>query len=67
MPKPNQEDEFGCLDLGDLNVWLWSHTMAPETHKGVFIHTVWDIFLTLERWVDLAGEKSQWLGTAHCR
>ena len=29
----------------DLNIWLWSHMMAPETHKGVFIHTVWDIFV----------------------
>ena len=31
MPKPIQEDEFSHLDLGDLDVWLWSCTMALKT------------------------------------
>jgi len=37
MPKPIHKDEFGRLDIGDLDVWLWSHTLAPDTHKEVFI------------------------------
>ena len=47
VPKPIREDEFGCLDLGDLDVWLWSRTVAPETYKGKFIAALWDIFLTI--------------------
>ena len=65
VPKPIQEEEFGHLDLGDLNIWLWSCTMAPETHKGVFIHTIWDIFLTPGRWVDLAGNNGWALPVAN--
>ena len=37
VPKPIREDEFGHLDLGNLDVWLWSRTVAPETYKGKFI------------------------------
>ena len=55
VPKPIREDEFGCLDLGNLDIWLWSHTVAPETYKGKFITALWDIFLTIGRWVELAG------------
>ena len=65
MPKPIPEDEFGHLDLGDLNVWLWSCTMAPETHKGTFIHTMWNIFLTPGRWADLVGDNSWALPVAN--
>ena len=49
VPKPIRKDEFGRLDLGDLNVWLWSRTVAPETYKGKFIAALWDIFLTIGR------------------
>ena len=38
VPKPIREDELNCLNLGDLNVWLWSHTVAPETHKDKFYY-----------------------------
>ena len=64
VPKPIREDEFGCLDLGDLDVWLWSHTVAPETYKGKFIAALWDIFLTIGRWVELAGDDGWALPTA---
>ena len=30
--------------------------MAPETYKGKFIAALWDIFLTIGRWVELAGD-----------
>ena len=56
VPKPIREDEFGCLDLGDLDIWLWSRTVAPETYKGKFIAALWDIFLTIGRWAELAGD-----------
>ena len=56
VPKPIQEDEFGRLDLGDLDVWLRSCTVAPETYKGKFIAALWDIFLTIGRWAELAGD-----------
>ena len=56
VPKPIREDEFGHLDLGDLDIWLWSRTVAPETYKGKFIAALWDIFLTIGRWVELAGD-----------
>ena len=64
VPKPIREDEFGHLDLGDLDVWLWSHTVAPETHKGKLIAALWDIFLTIGRWVELAGDNGWALPTA---
>jgi len=53
MPKPICEDEFGRLDIGDLDIWLWSHTVAPDTHKGTFIMSLWSIFLTIGRWEEL--------------
>ena len=64
VPKPICEDEFGRLDLGNLNVWLWSHTVAPETYKGKFITALWDIFLTIGRWAELAGNDGWALPTA---
>ena len=50
VPKPIQEDEFSHLDIGNLDIWLWSRTLAPDTHKDVFIASLWDIFLTIGRW-----------------
>ena len=64
VPKPLREDKFGRLDLGDLDVWLWSRTVAPETYKGKFIAALWDIFLTIGRWVELAGDDGWALPTA---
>ena len=65
VPKHTQEDEFSCLDLGDLNIWLWSHTVAPDTCKGKFIAALWDIFLTIGRWVELASDNGWALPTAN--
>jgi len=48
--QPIREDEFGRLDIGDLDVWLWSRTVAPDTHKDAFITSLWSIFLTIGRW-----------------
>jgi len=53
MPKPIREDEFGRLDIGDLDVWLWSRMVASDTHKDVFIMSLWSIFLTIGRWEEL--------------
>jgi len=53
MPKPIREDEFGHLDIGDLDVWLWSRTVAPDTHKDAFITSLWSIFLMIGRWEEL--------------
>ena len=39
--------------------------MAPETHKGKFIAALWDIFLTIGRWVELAGDDRWALPTAN--
>ena len=64
VPKPIREDEFSCLDLGDPDVWLWSCTVAPETYKGKFIAALWDIFLTIGRWVELASDDRWALPTA---
>ena len=64
VPKPIREDEFGHLDLGDLDVWLWSHTVAPETYKGKFITALWDIFLTIGRWAELVSNDRWALPTA---
>ena len=38
--------------------------MAPETYKGKFITALWDIFLTIGRWVELAGNDRWALPTA---
>ena len=38
--------------------------MAPETYKGKFIAALWDIFLTIGRWVELAGDDGWALPTA---
>ena len=38
--------------------------MAPETHKGKFIAALWDIFLTIGRWAELAGNDGWALPTA---
>ena len=65
VPKPIRKDEFGCLDLGDLDVWLWSRTVAPETYKGKFIAALWDIFLTIGRWAELVGDDGWALPTAN--
>ena len=56
MPKPIQEDEFGHLDLGNLDVWPRAIQWPQTPHKGTFIHATWDIFLTPGRWVDLVGD-----------
>ena len=64
VPKPIQEDEFGRLNLGDIDVWLWSHTVAPDTYKGKFISALWDIFLEMGRWAELASNNRWVLPTA---
>ena len=38
--------------------------MAPETYKGKFIAALWDIFLTIGRWAELAGDDRWVLPTA---
>ena len=38
--------------------------MAPETYKGKFIAALWDIFLTIGRWAELAGDDGWVLPTA---
>ena len=65
VPKTICEDEFGRLDLGDLDVWLWSRTVAPETYKGKFIAALWDIFLTIGRWAELVSDNGWALPTAN--
>ena len=37
--------------------------MAPETYKGKFITALWDIFLTIGRWAELAGNNGWALPT----
>ena len=39
--------------------------MAPETHKGKCIAALWDIFLTIRRWAELAGNNRWALPTAN--
>ena len=65
VPKPIREHEFGHLDLGDCDIWLWSRTVAPETYKGKFITALWDIFLTIGRWVELVSDDRWALPTAN--
>ena len=38
--------------------------MAPETYKGKFITALWDIFLTVGRWAELASDDRWALPTA---
>ena len=38
--------------------------MAPETYKGKFIAALWDIFLTIGRWAELASDDGWALPTA---
>ena len=38
--------------------------MAPETYKGKFIAALWDIILTIGRWVELASDDRWALPTA---
>src|SRR6266481_2186786 len=66
LPHPIHEDQPGQLNLVDLDVWIWSHKIAPAMHKGLFLKALWDIFLIPGRWEQLVG-KTNWTapGTDH--
>ena len=54
------EEDQGHLNEDDLDIWLWYRGIIPKTHNGLFERIVWhDIFLTLERFVELMGNPEQ--------
>ena len=56
MPQAIHEEDQGCLNEDDLDIWLWYRSIVPKTHDGLFERIVWrDIFLTPGRFVTLAG------------
>ena len=56
MPRAIHEEDQGHLNEDDLDVWLWYQSIVPKSHDGLFERIVWrDIFLTLGRFVTLAG------------
>ena len=56
MLRVIHEEDQGCLNEGDLDVWLWYRVIIPKTHDSLFERLVWhDIFLTPRRFIMLMG------------
>jgi len=54
LPCPIHKNR-GLLNMVDLNVWYWSHRIAPVTNRGHFFRALWDMFNIPGNWHQLAG------------
>ena len=54
LPHPICENR-GLLNMVDLDVWYWSHRIAPVTNRGHFFMALWDMFNIPGNWRQLAG------------
>ena len=60
MPRAIREEDPGRLNEDNLGIWRWYRSIIPKTHDGLFERIVWrDIFLTMGRFVTLAGNHEQ--------
>ena len=64
MTRAIHEEDQGCLNEDDLDVWLWYRSIVPKTHDSLFERIVWhNIFLIQGRCLCLRATTSDSLSS----